>query len=373
MDPIAFGGRNTARRKLSGPLPLELVELVSPNLPRSYSGVSSTLERVLKVQNETVSVATLGAKVSGDLRQISIIELPGLFRKPKDRPFRIWHARRNSEMFAGIVLGKIFRMPLRLVFTSASQRRHSTYTRMLIRLMDAVVATSERSASYLPVKSVVIQHGIDFDRYFPAKDRPALRAKLGLPDKTLIGCFGRIRRDKGTDIFVDAMLQIIPNHPDVYAVICGLTKNRYRKYAERIKAKIKNSGLIKHFIWAGEVDSGIMPEFFRSLDLYVAPQRSEGFGVTPLEAMSSAVPVVATEAGTFTEQVSAGETGLIVPKGDVDQMIVAIGKLLSDPSWMTALGNAGRRRVIKHFPISREAAALNELYERLWQVEGTHM
>jgi mannosyltransferase len=366
IGPFAFIGHAYARWKLKKQIPLEMVELVAPNFPNSYSGVSSTLERVLKIQNEKISAATLGAKVSDAIPQISLFELPGLFQKPKNRPFRIWHARRNNEMFAGIVLKIIFRMPLRLVFTSASQRRHSTYTRLLIGLMDAVVAASEKSASYLPVKSVVILHGMNFDRFFPAENRSALRAKLGLPDKTLVGCFGRIRWNKGTDIFVDAMLRIMPGRPDVHAVICGLVKYRHRKYAERMKAKIDECGLTERFIWAGEVDSSIMPEFFRSLDLYVAPQRSEGFGVTPLEAMSSSVPVVATDSGTFTEQISPGKTGLIVPKDDVDRMVGAIEKMLSDRGWMTALGKAGRQRVIEQFPISKEAAALNEVYEMLW-------
>ena len=132
---------------------------------------------------------------------------------------REYAARRNIEMLAGLVLRDVLRFPLRIVFTSASQRHHSAWSRFLIARMDALISTSTATAGYLKHPSTVIGHGIDTKLFHPADDRAAARAALGLPDLRLVGCFGRIRRQKGTDVFVDAMLRILPDRPDAGAVV----------------------------------------------------------------------------------------------------------------------------------------------------------
>ena len=113
-------------------------------------------------------------------------------------------------MLAGLILKQIFRLPLKLVFTSASQRNHSKYTRWLIQKMDAIIATSEATNSYLKRPAKVILHGIDLNRFQPVADREKLKRKLQLPtDKRLLGCIGRIRHQKGTDIFVDSLISLL--------------------------------------------------------------------------------------------------------------------------------------------------------------------
>src|SRR5258707_371766 len=102
----------------------------------------------------------------------------------------IWHARRNNEMIVGVLL-KALGWPLRLVFTSAAQRHHSWITRWLVRRMDAVIATSAVSASFLKREATVVMHGVDTDRYAPPADRAADFAESGLPGRFAIGCFGR--------------------------------------------------------------------------------------------------------------------------------------------------------------------------------------
>src|SRR5689334_21633741 len=108
----------------------------------------------------------------------------------------IWHARRNDEMIVGVLL-RALGWPLKLVFTSAAQRHHTWITRWLIARMDAVIATSELSASFLKRSSTVVMHGVDTHVYAPPSDRAAAFAESGLPGRYAIGCFGRIRAQKG--------------------------------------------------------------------------------------------------------------------------------------------------------------------------------
>ena len=87
----------------------------------------------------------------------------------------IWHARRNNEMIVGVLLRSLG-WPLKLVFTSAAQRHHSWITRWLIRRMDAIIATSEISKSFLKREATVVMHGVDTDTYAPpARSRGGVR------------------------------------------------------------------------------------------------------------------------------------------------------------------------------------------------------
>ncbi|MCZ3007830.1 hypothetical protein NYZ11_19855, partial [Acinetobacter baumannii] len=77
--------------------------------------------------------------------------------------------------------------PLKLLFTSAAQRHHTWLTRWLIRNMDAIIATSPLSASYLTREATVVMHGVDTDRYAPPADRAAAFAESGLAGRYAIG------------------------------------------------------------------------------------------------------------------------------------------------------------------------------------------
>src|SRR6185436_20692965 len=153
-------------------------------------------------QAKAVRIATFGVPFGVAAPRVPWSRLTGLWRAPRERRFRIWHARRNIEMAAGVVLRDVLRMPFRLVFTSAAQRDHTSWTKFLIRRMDAVIATSARSAAYLQRPATVIPHGIDTAAFRPPASRAAAKAALGIKDAVLIGCFGRVRPQKGTDVFV---------------------------------------------------------------------------------------------------------------------------------------------------------------------------
>src|SRR5258707_12328806 len=99
----------------------------------------------------------------------------------------IWHARRNDEMIAGVLL-RALGWPLKLVFTSAAQRHHTWLTRWLIRRTDAIIATSALSASFLKRESTIVMHGVDTISYAPPPDRATALAQSGLPGRYAIGC-----------------------------------------------------------------------------------------------------------------------------------------------------------------------------------------
>jgi mannosyltransferase len=337
------------------------VQVIAPNLKKRYSGVTSTVLRLVPLQARQIAIASVGPKLPDDLPQI---RLRDLLTMPRNR--RVWHARRNNEMLVGLILKHVLRQPLKLMFTSAAQRHHSGYTKWLIRQMNALVATSSRSAAFLDREAQVIPHGIDTDHFCPPADQATLRQKLGLPVNTvLLGCFGRVRPSKGNDLFIDAMIDLLPRFPNVHAVMIGGVTKQFTDYLEDLKERIAASPVADRIHILPEDPGWTIAPWFQALDLYIAPQRNEGFGLTPLEAMSCGVPSIATRTGAFEEIVADGETGTLVPTNDGTALTDAIEQVLTAPEILERWKGNCRPRAVNGFRIADEAEALTAIYRRL--------
>jgi mannosyltransferase len=341
------------------------LEAVAPNFKRRLSGVTSTIIQLVPEQAKSMRIAAFGPGLPPHLPKLRWWQAPGLLRRPRDGRPRIWHARRNTEMLAGVVLRDVLLAPLKLVFTSASQRSHTGWTRFLIGRMDAVIATSAKTAAYLTVPNSVVLHGIDTKRFSPPADRASARSAVGLDAaRQYVGCFGRIRRQKGTDLFVDAMIALLPRHPDWTAIVAGRTTAEHKGFEAELRARIEAAGLSERIRFVGEHTD--IHRWYQALSLFVAPQRWEGFGLTPLEAMACGVPVVAADVGAFAELVVDGRTGAIIPADDVEAMIEAVAPFMDDDSARTSAGGAALQHVREHFPLEREVRQIRAVYDAAW-------
>ena len=337
------------------------LQLIVPNLHRRYSGVTATNRMVAPKLAKLFRAAWLGSDAPDGIARMGVTDLFKLWRRPAPL---IWHARRNNEMIVGVVLRSLG-WPLRLVFTSAAQRHHSWITRALILRMDAIVATSELSASYLKRDATVIPHGVDTDRYAPPADRAAAFAEAALPGRYAIGCFGRVRAQKGTDVFVDAMCRLLPRYPDFSAVIVGAITIDQTGFANDLKKRIEAAGLQSRIVMTGELPIEELPRWYRRLTIYAFTSRNEGFGLTLIEAMSSGAALVAARAGAAELVVKDGVTGVLTPPGDVDALVAALEPLLRDPASAAAMGAWARRRVVEKFSLDAEANNIAAVYRTL--------
>lgn len=332
------------------------IEIIAPHFKWRLSGVTSTIIQLVPRQiADGVKIATLGPGLPDTLPKMTHRQLAGLWRAlPNGRP-RIWHARRNVEMLSGIVLRDVLRMKLRLLFTSASQRHHTGYSRWLISKMDHVVATSAKTGSYLQVPHTVVLHGIDTARFHPPTNRERLRLR--------IGCAGRIRHQKGTDLFIDALIALLPRYPDWEGEAIGRVTSEHEGFADELRRKIAAAGLSGRLRLAEETTQ--VDAWYRSIDLYVAPSRTEGFGLTPLEAMASGVAVIAGDVGAYPEIIVSGETGTVVPTGDLAAYVAAIEPYLADPALARRHGDNALAHVRTRFDIGNEVSGLNAVYRSL--------
>jgi len=337
------------------------LQVIVPNLHRRYSGVTATNRMVAPRLAKLYRAGWFGSDAPEGIARLSSADVRKLWRRKSPV---IWHARRNNEMIAGVLL-RALGWPLKLVFTSAGQRHHTWITRWLIRRMDAIIATSDISASFLKVQSTVIPHGVDTDVYTPPVDRAAAFAESGLPGRYAIGCFGRVRAQKGTDVFVDAMCLTLPRYPDFTAVIVGQVTAEQTPFANDLRKRIEAAGLQSRIVITGELPIEEVQRWYQRLTIYAFTSRNEGFGLTLIEAMAAGSALVAARAGAATLVVEDGVSGVLIPTGDAQALAAALEPLMRDVATATAMGERGRARVLEKFSLDAEAARIGEVYRPL--------
>ena len=337
------------------------LQLIVPNLHRRYSGVTATNRMVAPKLAKLFRAAWLGPDAPDGIARLGIADLAKLCLR---RTPLIWHARRNNEMIAGVLL-RSFGWPLKLVFTSAAQRHHTWITRWLINRMDAIIATNDISASFLKRQAMVIPHGVDTDGYAPPSNRAAAFAEAGLPGHYAIGCFGRVRAQKGSDVFVGAMCRLLPRYPDFTAVMVGAITTEQLAFANDLRKRIETAGLRSRIVITGELPIEDVQRWYQRLTIYAFTSRNEGFGLTLIEAMSVGAALVASRAGAAELVVEDGVTGVLTPPGDVDALVAALEPLMRDPASAADMGERARARVLAKFSLDAEANKIAEVYRAL--------
>lgn len=357
-------------------------EVIITNLKKRYTGVSGTINALLPVQSRSLSVGFVGEPLPGSalaakqqpqrFQALSVWQAIALSRQalPDGRP-RIWHVRRDPEMMLAIWVRDVLRFPIRIVFTSAARHRHSWFPRWLISKMNGVIATTPEAAAFVANTTKVVFHGASLDRFAPPEDKRSVWQRTGLPGKFGIGVFGRIRPAKGTDIYVDAMLELLPRYPDFTAIITGLCQAEDVNFRQQLVQKIQAAGLSQRILFLGDLPSEHIPLWYQNVSIMVACPRYEPFGITPLEAMASGCAVVASRTGAFEHIVKPGQTGEVIPTDDVASLVQALMPLMDNPERAIAMGEAGRVRVAEKFSIEQEAAGIAAVYEQVLQPSAT--
>ena len=350
------------------------VELIIGNSNSNFSGVTSTMLQLLSNQQKLINLRVMGKHHLPDKSlNITFLEVAKMCRTPlSDGRFRIFHARRVDEMIQALVLKIVFRAKIKIVFSSAAQRHRSGLTLWLTDKMDALLAMCNASASYLHRKpDAIIYHGVKTDVYVPPQDKVSAWQALDTFPTTMkkgqygIAILGRVRAQKGVHLFVRGCIELLEKYPDFTAVVVGSISTSNESFVQELQTEIDNAGLTDRIVFAGEQDFADIPSIFSALSLVVALSDNEGFGLTILEAMSCEAAVLASEAGAWPEVVREGVDGYVVPVNDQQAVIDKMDVLLSDPKALAQMGINGRKRVLEHYAVEREAKQLVDFFKQL--------
>jgi D-inositol-3-phosphate glycosyltransferase len=291
-------------------------------------------------------------------------------------PPDVAHAHFWMSGLAAITAGRACDVPVVQTFHALGsvKRRHQgaadtspqhriAYERELGRAVDRIVVQCQDEIRELvrlgvPRRSMtLIPSGVDSRRFGP--DGPA--EPRG--ERPRILSVGRLVERKGFGDLIRAM----PAVPGAELVIVG---GAGHAYAGRLRDLAVQCGVADRVTLAGAVPAEDMPRWYRSADVLAATPWYEPFGLTPLEAMASGVPVVATAVGGLTDTVVDGVTGDLVPPREPRALAVALRRLLADEVRRLAYGAAAVDRARHSYSWRRVATQLTAVYAAV--AERTH-
>lgn len=248
----------------------------------------------------------------------------------------------------------------------------------LVRRADRIIACSEfmrREISHalqIPLqKIVVVPNGVEFEEEgWLQRDDPVLqawRAQWIGPDDPLIFFVGRMVGDKGPDLLIAAMPELVKHYPGAKAVLAGKGP-----FSDHLRDLIAQLGMEEHVILAGFISDEDRNRFYAVADVAVFPSRYEPFGIVVLEAMMAGTPVVAAAVGGLQEVVEDGVTGLCVAPGRADALAAGILEVLRHPQKARRRAAVAQQLASERYNWDSIAAQTLAVHEEIWGGVGSN-
>jgi glycosyltransferase involved in cell wall biosynthesis len=239
---------------------------------------------------------------------------------------------------------RVDQLPLRTTDAIALWR-----TRFLSLRVDAHVAVGETSSRKMEDFYALGRHSvISIPNGVPDLGEPKPSPQR---EPMIVGSIGRLDAMKAHDILLKAIAQV----DSTKVVILG--EGDQRNSLEQLAAELGISDRVTLSGWV-ENPRAYLPQF----DVVALPSRSEGFPLAMVEAMLSAIPVIATRVGSMPEAIIDHETGMLIEKNDVNGLANSLRRLRDNPLLRIQLGQQARKKAISHFTVE----AMTASYERLW-------
>ena len=275
----------------------------------------------------------------------------------RDYPLAAYAIRKNENVrliFTRHVLFPLSRLH-RATFSKASR---------IIAVSQAVSAQLLADKVAAPEKIAVVSNGIDAKRFTQTKDnfdRQKFLREWQIPeDGKLVGTVGELTPLKGQAEFLKAAVQVLQDFPSAYFIIAGTDNSPERTNGavlEELIIRLKLSERVRIVPWLDDIG-----QLYSALDVFVSASHTESFGLAIAEAMASAAAVVATNTEGAREIIHDGETGLLVPVGDADELADTIIGLLGDKKRQVTMGFAAQRSVSARFSIQRMIEETEKIY-----------
>ena len=282
--------------------------------------------------------------------------------KDLEGQFDVIHAHDWLTYFAGIAAKRVSGKPL-VVHMHATEfdrsgeninRRVYAIEKAGMQAADRVIAVSELTRRIvigkygIPAEKVVTVHNAV--RFGESEDAVPERA---VKDK-VVTFLGRITYQKGPDYFVEAAAKVLQRVPDVRFVMAGSGD-----LMNHVVRRVAQLGIADRFHFTGVLKGGEVQRMFRLSDVYVMPSVSEPFGISPLEAMRSGVPVIISRQSGVAEVL---DYAIKVNYWDVDALADAIYGLLTYPALGRMFASKGLEEVTG-LKWTNAAAKIKTVYE----------
>ncbi len=263
----------------------------------------------------------------------------------QEHRYDVVHVHDWISASVGIALKSQWQIPLVVTLHSTMQGRHQgklvknynaqidLLEQKVCQIADRVIVCSEFMSQEIQTffqlsseKVVVIFNGVhqtSIENFSPG-DLSGLRSQYAPDGEKLLFFVGRIVYEKGPQLLVQAMPEILHNHPRTRLLIAGDRGNKLERLAYELNVE-------KAIDFLGYVSDRQKNSLYRVVDALIIPSLYEPFGMVALEAMASGCNVIASQAGGLQEVVRHKKNGLLVPPNNVNSIVDAVNQLFADP------------------------------------------
>jgi glycosyltransferase involved in cell wall biosynthesis len=318
--------------------------------------------------------------------------LTGFFRRERT-PYHVMHANFFMSGLAGLKVKRALGIPLVTTFHALGRVRRLHQGRddgfpderfgiedELVRHSDAIIAECPQDEADLiglyqadAERIEIVPCGFDADEFHPVARNEA-RAALGWPQHRFIVLqLGRIVQRKGIDNVIRGVGMLKTQHGlDAQLYVVGGNSDAPNEIATpeiaRLRGIARHAGVEQATTFVGRRGREQLHQFYSAADVFVTTPWYEPFGITPVEAMACATPVIGADVGGIRHTVKEGETGWLVPPRDPAALATRLAALQRDPALARRMGEAGLARARTEFTWNGVAAALKAVYARVADV-----
>ncbi|MCS7300632.1 MAG: glycosyltransferase family 4 protein [Fimbriimonadales bacterium] len=209
----------------------------------------------------------------------------------------------------------------------------------------------------------VIPNGTRAEKFqfeFPEAERAAFRARFAQPEQPLLFFVGRMVREKGVQILLQAMPIVRAEVPHAKLIVVG---GGYRAHLEEF---VRFCHLESAVQFTGFIPDADLLKLYRVVDVAIYPSLYEPFGIVALEAMAAGAPVVVSDAGGLKEVVRHEETGIVTWAGNAESLAWGILRVLQDPAAARRRVQNALKAVQREFNWRLIAKRTAQVYRRVW-------
>ncbi len=304
-----------------------------------------------------------------------------LLEETNSRVPTLLHAHDWMTCPAGRTLKHRYRIPLIATIHATEHGRHGgihsdlsrvihqiewelTYEAWRVIVCSAFMQSEVHSVLNVPWDKLdVIPNGIHAEKFefeFPEAERKAFRARYAQPDEPLIFFVGRMVREKGVQVLLQAFPIVKARFPQARLVIAG---GGYRKHLEEFVRFLHLETSVR---FLGFIPDEELLKLYRVVDVAVYPSLYEPFGIVALEAMAVGVPVVVSDAGGLKEVVQHEQTGILTWAGNAESLAWGILRVLEDPEGAQRRAQRAQKTVRREFNWRKIARQTRAVYKRVW-------
>ena len=213
-------------------------------------------------------------------------------------------------------------------------------------------------------KMDVVPNGVDAAKFalpkFTLLEKAEFRAQYAAPEEKIIFFVGRMVREKGVQVLIEALPKVRWGYHDAKLLICG---GGQREHLVNLAATL---GMERHVYFAGFVPDADLMKIYSIIDIACFPSLYEPFGIVALEAMAAKVPVVVSDAGGLPEVVENNVTGITTYAGSPNSLADGLLRLLHEPDIAERLVDTAYARILTTFNWDTIALQTITVYDRIW-------